>query len=206
MATRCPPLPKDTIPALRPGDMNKMFERIVAAAPGNVTDQSKRLLDDGMPNYTVHVHSRPSESLATEISLEIDKALPPWIITFENFVTPEECAKMIELGWEYHDGECALPWNNHFGLQLAFPTKSYTTGYKRSEDVGKENIDGTLDGVQSDSRTSENAWCSIRNGCRVDQTAQRLHERISKVLGIPAANSEDFQILRYEVGQFYRTQ
>lgn len=67
-------------------------------------------------------------------------------------------------------------------------------------------MDGTVDSMKSQGRTSENAWCSSRNGCRQDPTAVALHERIAKVLGIPAENSEDFQILRYEVGQFYNTQ
>ena len=101
MATRCPPLPEDTIPALQPGDLNKMFERIVKTAPGNRTlsdEERDQLLDDGMTEYTVHVHSRPSEEPITEISVVSDKSLLPWVITFENFVTPEECATMIELG------------------------------------------------------------------------------------------------------------
>ena len=34
--TRCPPIP-DAVPALKPGDLNKMFERIVEFAPGNRT-------------------------------------------------------------------------------------------------------------------------------------------------------------------------
>lgn len=76
--------------------------------------------------------------------------------------------------------------------------------YKRSEDVGKVNLDGTTNGVRSQGRTSENAWCSTHSGCRDGQLPQLIHERIAKVLGIPARNSEDFQILRYEIGQFYQ--
>ena len=100
MSKRCPPLPKDTEPALRPGDLNKMFQRIVSTAPGNVTDPPDNVLLglDGMTNYTVHVHSRPSEVQDTLFSLDLDKSLPPWILSFENFLTSEECEKLIELG------------------------------------------------------------------------------------------------------------
>ncbi len=76
--------------------------------------------------------------------------------------------------------------------------------YKRSEDVGKVNPDGTTMGVRSRGRTSENAWCATHSGCRNEELAQLIHERIAKVLGIPAKNSEDFQILRYEISQFYQ--
>lgn len=179
MDERCPKL-KDPEPALHPGDLNKMFERILRQAPGNRTlpeSEKEELAAQNMPLYTVHVHSRPEP--ATEISAALDKSMPPWVITFENFVTDEECDAMIQLG---HENE-----------------------YKRSEDVGAPKFDGTHDSVKSERRTSENAWCSDFAGCRPQEIPQRLHDRMSKVMGIPANNSEDFQILKYEVGQFYRT-
>eukprot|EP00934_Nitzschia_sp_Nitz4_P008287 Nitzschia sp. Nitz4//scaffold150_size53981//47623//49714//NITZ4_006687-RA/size53981-augustus-gene-0.35-mRNA-1//1//CDS//3329537101//8277//frame0 len=179
--TRCPELPEDVAPpGLRPGDLNKMFERIVATAPGNRTltdDEKADLESDGMTEYLVHVISRPSDEPATEVSLENDKKLPPWLVTFENFLTPEECDTLIELG--------------------------HLSGYKRSEDVGKENLDGTVGSVKSAGRTSENAWCSHKSGCRDDPTVVTVQNRISKVIGIPPENSEDLQMLRYELGQFY---
>lgn len=162
--------------------MNKMFERIVATAPGNRTltpEERQELLDSGMTEYSVEVHSRPSENPATKISLDNDKELPPWVVTFENFLTDDECDALIQHGYE--------------------------EGYKRSEDVGKQKFDGTVDSKKSMGRTSENAWCSSRGGCREKDVPTRIHERISTILGIPPENSEDFQILRYEVGQFYKT-
>jgi hypothetical protein len=102
MKKRCPPLPADTEPALRPGALNKMFERIVATAPGNITDpaEKERLNDllNGMPEYSVHVVSRPSDGPVAEISRKTDMKLPPWLITFDNFLTPEECDAMIAIG------------------------------------------------------------------------------------------------------------
>ena len=183
MESRCPPLP-DAVPALRPGDLNKMFQRIMDEAPGNrtLTDQERKDLESkGIPEYTVHVYSRPTASTNDEtLSREVDMAVPPWVIYFDNFTTPEECHALIELG--------------------------YKEGYERSKDVGPNaNFDGTFDGVESTGRTSKNAWCSHRSGCRDDETAQRVMNRMGSVMGIPPENSEDFQLLKYEVGQFYRS-
>jgi prolyl 4-hydroxylase len=181
MAARCPPLP-DAIPALTPGDLNKMLERIVETAPGNRTlteEERKQLAADEMTEYSVVVHSRPSDAPATEISLAKDKELPPWVITFENFITPEECEAMIQLGYKYE--------------------------YKRSADVGVQKFDGSHEAKESKGRTSENAWCSMRHGCRNETIPTRIHNRMSKVMRIPAENSEDLQLLKYEVGQYYNT-
>lgn len=179
MSTRCPKL-DDAEPALRPGDLNKMFERIVETAPGNRTlsiDEKAELEKLNMPHYTVTVHSRPSPG-SEDVGIAFDKSMPPWLVTFDNILTDEECRAMIELGHEYV--------------------------YARSEDVGSLKFDGTHTSVQSERRTSENAWCSTREGCREREVPTLLHERIAKVLQIPADNSEDFQLLKYEHGQFYR--
>jgi len=184
ITTRCPPL-QDAKPALKPGDLNKMFERIVATAPGNTTadkytpEVKKSMAELKTPPYTVTVHSRPSEESATDVDLVLDKSMPPWVVTFDDFMTDEECEAMIQLGHKYE--------------------------YKRSEDVGAEKADGTFGSVQSSRRTSENAWCSSHGGCRDEEIPQRIHKRIADVLQIPAENSEDFQILRYEQNQFYKT-
>lgn len=184
MKERCPPLGDDVRPGLLPGELNAMFERIVATAPGNqaMEDTTHFEIEDGLTNYTVHVHSRPKPMEDGEkpiISRERDLEQPPWVITFENFVTEEECKHLIELG--------------------------HINNYERSEDVGKLLPDGSFDSVQSTGRTSENSWCSHRNNCRNDTLVQRVHDRIAKVTGIPADNSEDLQLLKYEPGQFYKT-
>jgi len=176
---RCPKL-EDADPALVPGSLNQMFERIVRQAPGNRTlteEERNELAASQTPLYTVTVHSRPDPD-PREISPAIDKATPPWVVTFDNFLTAEECEAMIELGYKYE--------------------------YKRSEDVGGLKFDGTHESVQSVRRTSENSWCSERQGCRAEEVAARIHERMSAVMGIPPANSEDLQLLKYEKGQFYR--
>lgn len=103
----------------------------------------------------------------------------PWVITFDNFLTENEVEKLIQHGYE--------------------------EGYKRSEDVGRKNADGSYGSVQSTGRTSENAWCSGNKGCRQKEVPKRIMDRISAVTGIPTDNNEDFQILKYEPSQFYNT-
>mmetsp|Transcript_34633 Transcript_34633/g.81651 ORF Transcript_34633/g.81651 Transcript_34633/m.81651 type:complete len:549 (-) Transcript_34633:247-1893(-) len=181
MATRCPEIP-DAVPALREGDLNKMFERIVETAPANrtLTERDREALTDlEMPEYSVTVHSRPSDGPATEVKIESDRKLPPWVITLDNFLTEEECDSMIQLG--------------------------YNAGYKRSEDVGAKKFDGFFDSKISTGRTSENAWCTTKNKCRDQPVPKRVLDRLSHLMGIKPENSEDFQILKYEVGQFYNT-
>lgn len=177
IANRCPALP-DAVPALKEGELNKLFERIVETAPGNRTltvKDRQNLAKLEMPEYSITVHSRPSDGPATEINIESDKNLLPWVITFDNLLTDEECDALIQHG--------------------------YDAGYKRSEDVGKRNFDGTHDSKKSTGRTSENAWCTTRNECRGKTVPKRVLDRLSSVMGIPADNSEDFQILKYETGQ-----
>ena len=177
METRCPKLP-DAIPALKPGDLNSMFQRIIETAPGNrtLTDEDRRQLAEAeIPEYTVTVHSRPSDRALTEIDIHQDQKLSPWLITFDNFLTDQECDSLIQHG--------------------------YDNGYKRSEDVGEQGLDGIVSGRKSKGRTSENAWCSTKNGCREKVVPRRVHDRMSTVLGIPSENSEDLQLLKYEVGQ-----
>lgn len=182
MTLRCPKLGDDVEAALYPGDLNKMFDRIVRRAPGNRTDLSDEeqaaLRASDTPMYTVQVHSQPEMEEVTQISAALDKSTPPWVVTLDNFLTAEECDTMIQLGYKYE--------------------------YQVSKDVGGQKFDGSHEGVLSERRTSENAWCSRFAGCRNETIPTRIHQRMSDVLGIPPENSEDMQVLKYEVGQFYR--
>ena len=130
ITNRCPPLGDDVRPGLLPGELNAMFERIVKTAPGNQTDENF-IIEDGLTNYTVHIHSQPGplEEGEEVISRARDTSQPPWIITFENFLTEEECQYLIDMGRK--------------------------SEYKRSEDVGKLLADGSYDSHQSTTRTSE---------------------------------------------------
>lgn len=97
----------------------------------------------------------------------------PWVITMENVVSPKEAERFIELGTR--------------------------KGYRRSLGVGEVKYDGTVEDVESNVRTSSNAWC--QDECYEDATAQAVTERIVDMIGIPEGNAEFIQLLRYEVGQ-----
>jgi len=151
---RCP-IPEDGDILKEPGDLNKIFERIV-------TDP-----------YWADTYG-PLEILSSPESTD-----GPWIITLENFLKVEECT--------------------------AFIAEAEEEGYERSEDEADEDsIDGTLTSVQSDGRTSTNTWCF--NSCMENPMLKPVHDRLETLTGVPNMNSENLQLLKYEVGQFYEEQ
>ncbi|GKY90334.1 hypothetical protein MPSEU_000007400 [Mayamaea pseudoterrestris] len=103
----------------------------------------------------------------------------PWIVLMENFTTPLECETLIQLG--------------------------YDQKYERSKTVGNgRDPDGTLQHVGDfGGRTSKNAWCL--DDCYEHDVAQRVMECMNKLTGIPNANAEYLQLLKYEIGDFYET-
>lgn len=188
---RCGERDPNAVPALQPGEMNLMFQRIVDTAPGNQSDEArlaaerKEVQENGTPIYTVTVHSGPETSTPPVgedgvifADKKRDEAESPWVVTFDNFLTDEECEHLIQQG--------------------------YKNGYKRSTDVGAKQVDGSFGVHQSTGRTSENSWCDPKSGCRQDPIAHRVMQRIANVTGITSDNYEDFQLLKYQPGQFYR--
>jgi len=153
---RCP-LDPNAVDALYPGDLNAMFERITAD-------------DSESARYGPTILSRPKRK--TDDSNFVGG---PWVVTFDNFLSEEECDRLV-----------------HWGKM---------TGYERSQDVGKLLPDGTHDGLISDSRTSLNAWCN--DTCAEDPLVKSVLDRIADVTGVPRENSEDLQLLEYSVGQYY---
>lgn len=142
---RCP-FDKNASTALDAGDLNKMFERITSD-PNN----QERLT----------ILSQPPAG--------------PWIVTLDEFLSPEESKRLIELGGE--------------------------VGYERSKDVGEEQFDGSYGSIESKSRTSSNAWC-IKE-CYEDETSKNVLGRIENTTGIPEENYEYLQLLQYQETQFY---
>lgn len=117
-----------------------------------------------------------SEPIASQYNVTILSSPPnPWVVTLENVTSEEESKRLIELG----DLE----------------------GYKRSQDVGAKNPDGTYGSIVSTGRTSTNAWCNT--DCYMDPMAQLVIKRLSNLTRINETNSEYLQLLKYEPGQFY---
>jgi len=103
----------------------------------------------------------------------------PWVVTIDDFLSAAECKKLIQLG---HD-----------------------IGYKRSKDIGRKQFDGTFDSKTSKDRTSTTAWCSRNSKCNGDPVTVAVTKRIEELVEIPSNHSEYLQLLRYEVGQHYKT-
>lgn len=90
----------------------------------------------------------------------------PWVMTFDDFLSEEETARVIEL--------CA-------------------SSFERS-----------LAGDQlSPVRTSHQCWCQMPP-CVNDPVIRGISERISGLTMTPQNNAEYMQVVRYEVGQFYK--
>mmetsp|Transcript_9530 Transcript_9530/g.18323 ORF Transcript_9530/g.18323 Transcript_9530/m.18323 type:complete len:552 (-) Transcript_9530:1754-3409(-) len=150
-----------------------------ALEPDDLDKMFRRIISTAPGNQTNTSTNPDIPPYTVHVHSSPDDNGGPWVVTFENFITKEEAKELI--------------WHGH------------EEGYKRSEDVGGLKFDGSVDSKNSTGRTSENAWCSSHKGCRQKQVPTRIHDRISAVTGIPADNSEDLQLLKYEVGQFYRT-
>jgi prolyl 4-hydroxylase len=102
----------------------------------------------------------------------------PWVVTVPNLLTPHECRTLIELG--------------------------AGRGYERSGNTGEVNkVDGQHETIEDESRTSTNAWCLEE--CFNNATTQAVLQKIEELTGIPDANSEHLQLLRYQTGQYYHT-
>jgi prolyl 4-hydroxylase len=147
-----------------PGDLNRFFQHIVQTNP-NVT-----------------VHSGPADIIQRiNLSATTSNAdnIPdgPWILTIDDFLSPDECEHLIQQG--------------------------ESLGYKRSKSfkkVGDEAAD-----TESESRTSFNTWCNVAS-CYTHPVTQKIAQRINDLISpIPELNSEWWQLLKYESGQFYVT-
>jgi hypothetical protein len=67
--------------------------------------------------------------------------------------------------------------------------------------LGCRKFDGTYDSIKQNTRTSHNTWCVEE--CYQDERNQNVIKRVENITGIPDTNSEYWQFLQYEVGQFY---
>ncbi len=146
------------------GDLNRMFERIVSSHSNNASD-----VEYDMEPRPVTVLSHPGQN--------VNGMAAPWVVLIDNFVTPDECDTLIQLG-----------------TQL---------GYQRSTGLNMTaGADGTYGNIVEDVRTSSNAWCLEE--CYWHPTTQTVLRRIEQMTRIPDTNSEYLQLLHYDVGQFYK--
>jgi len=114
------------------------------------------------------------EFLALSPSVLLRPPRGAWILQFDTFLSRGDCAALL-LG---------------FG-----------GGFKRSTGVGRIGDDGMLDRKESTGRTSSNLWCM--GDCATRPAVVELNSRISNLTGVPVANTEYFQVLRYTTDQSY---
>ncbi|KAJ1397272.1 hypothetical protein B484DRAFT_484205 [Ochromonadaceae sp. CCMP2298] len=100
----------------------------------------------------------------------------PWVVTFDNFLSDDEVSALIT---------------------------TVADNWERSTDTGTANEFGETGRTVSKGRTSSNAWC--RQPCLSNAHVQSAIRKIEEVTSIPSTHFESFQILQYEVGQFYKT-
>lgn len=108
--------------------LNQMFEKLVGELP----------FDDDiiLPDYTANILSRPLKEGDNEDN--VDYNVGPWIITLDNFLTDEECDRLIKLGAKegYERSVLEEEW------------------YLDEEEVEKEKAS------EDAYRTSSNSWCN----------------------------------------------
>lgn len=167
-----------------PGEMNAMFERILEECGEDPTSYSSENLPVGCthPFGEITVISSPYDDMTPYLSEEEiqneDEFSPlPWMLLIEGFLSDEECDQLISFG--------------------------NTTGYERSSEYsGDFDIDGTPTFIESDDRTSENTFCD--DECSDDPIVRGVLQRMETITGIPKTNYESLQLVRYEVGQYYK--
>ena len=173
---RCP-MPNMTViqnlNAWQSGDLNRMFERIVSLYE-NVSVETAN-------GESKDIEYLPEQSLPLTVlshpGVDVNGIAAPWVVQIENFVSPDECDTLIQLGSQQ--------------------------GYKRSTGLNvTQNADGTYGNIVEDVRTSSNAWCLEE--CHLDPTVQTILQRIEHITNIPDTHSEYLQLLHYDVGQYYK--
>mmetsp|Transcript_21779 Transcript_21779/g.34969 ORF Transcript_21779/g.34969 Transcript_21779/m.34969 type:complete len:364 (-) Transcript_21779:177-1268(-) len=99
----------------------------------------------------------------------------PWVVVLKNVYTDEECDRLVKIGGRT---------------------------FRRSVDAGAmQGDDAQFQEIVSDARTSQTAWCV--NGCWEDPVINGIAQKAENITLIPKENSEYFQVLKYEVGQYY---
>mmetsp|Transcript_35266 Transcript_35266/g.41592 ORF Transcript_35266/g.41592 Transcript_35266/m.41592 type:complete len:429 (+) Transcript_35266:47-1333(+) len=99
----------------------------------------------------------------------------PWVVTFDNVIQADESESLV---------------------------MSVSSQFERSTDTGEANELGEAQKLVSTGRTSENAWCIGQ--CYSNKKVVELTDRIADITKVPHGNYENFQVLRYRPGQFYR--
>lgn len=103
----------------------------------------------------------------------------PWVLVFDEFLSADEADAIVSLA--ERDG------GSHFAA---------------SQGTGELDEDGSLKVVQSSYRTSATNWCEEQ--CINETVVAAVRARVEALTGVPDANHEFPQILRYGVPNYYK--
>jgi len=147
------------------GDLSRMYERI---------------LEEYRHSHNATVHSRPT--LAPEDAGKADDEVDylvgtPWVLTMENFVTPEEATRMIE--WAEIEIRDGAEWNSDV---QDLTEEEYNERYKDEDEEEK--------GCKS-----IQAWC--QDACMEDPVVQNIVGRVEKLVGLSSDYLEELHFIRY---------
>lgn len=181
--TRCVVNPNAT-DALYPGDLNKMFERIVE--------------DPVNKQWKPVVLSRPSFAAGDDPSTA-DYQLGMWLIQFDSFATPEECDHLVKVG-----GSIGYNRSADVGEELEDGTFGDDINSGRTS---TNAVSAKLCLLESQGSISTYLctpkWCN--EACSNDTKVNAVILRMENITGIPETNAEFLQLLRYEEGQYYQS-
>jgi prolyl 4-hydroxylase len=166
------------------GDLQLFFERLlehsypqyrptILSGPKSFTTQPSPIVTSDDENSDADASPWPAPAKIAD-NVVVDG---PWVVILEDFLSDEECDRLIKLG--------------------------YDKGYERSKDVGAKKFDGTFEAYENPKRTSTNAWCL--DECYNDTMVQNVTARLEQLTGIPTNHSEYWQLLRYVETQEYST-
>jgi len=161
--------PDESTNIFKEGELEDMFLRIVGELP------FEEGVEPNVPDYKVNIHSRPLKAGDEDLEEdELDYHVGPWIVTLDNFLTDEECDRLVELGTEEGYARSSLQEEDTYGEeQLKFETES--------DDAY---------------RTSTNSWC-MSEACNNDPITRRVIQKIESTTSVPDAYAEHLQLLKY---------
>jgi len=159
-----------------PGDLTRMYERILREYRHlNPTVLSRPAVGgvDAQGDSQQHEHQSQQQ---------------PWILTLEDFATPEECRAMIR--WAEYEIQIE---------QEYIEKESSSSSSDREED--EQHQESETDSEEESGCRSTQAWCMKE--CMDDPIVKRIAQRVERLVGIPWEYAEELHFIRYVPGQEY---
>jgi hypothetical protein len=188
--------------------LDTMFQRIIGEVPYPKEYANK------VPSFDATVLSRPTlnpiihqNMSINDLQNDIDFVLGgPWIIQLDNFLTDEECTRLIELGdiigrdistIEVDDDESSSEESTN-------DKDENNNDGDNDNDIESEDDEEEEEEEEEQWRTSTTAWCD-EDDCKDDPITKHVQEKIGVTTSVlDPAYFEHLQLLKYIPGQFYK--